>query len=56
RIKILVKALGAEKYRELTEAEFAELKDGPMTLTEEEVARIQGCFTEPAYRDDVDSG
>ncbi|MBM7335342.1 MAG: nitrite/sulfite reductase [Alcanivorax sp.] len=54
RIKILVKALGPEKFRELTEAEFAELKDGPMTLTEEEVARIRQCFTEPDYRDDVD--
>ncbi|MFP1684351.1 nitrite/sulfite reductase [Alloalcanivorax sp. C16-1] len=56
RIKILVKALGPEKFRELTEAEFAELKDGPMTLTEEEVARIRQCFTEPDYRDDVDVG
>ncbi|MCH2558543.1 MAG: nitrite/sulfite reductase [Alcanivorax sp.] len=54
RIKILVKALGPEKFRELTEAEFAELKDGPMTLTEEEVARIRQYFTEPDYRDDVD--
>lgn len=54
RIKILVKALGPEKYRELAEAEFAELKGGPMTLTEEEVARIRGCFTDPDYRDDLD--
>ena len=47
RIKILVKALGAEKYRELVEQEFAELKGGEMTLTAEEVARIKGCFTAP---------
>src|SRR5690606_32941022 len=40
RIKILVKALGADKFRELAEAEFAELKGGAMTLTREEVARI----------------
>ena len=50
RIKILVKALGAEKYRELVEQEFAELKGGEMTLTEEEVARIKGCFTDPDYQ------
>lgn len=50
RIKILVKALGAEKYRELVEQEFAELKGGEMTLTAEEVARIQGCFTDPDYQ------
>ena len=50
RIKILVKALGAEKYRELVEQEFAELKGGEMTLTTEEVARIKGCFTAPDYQ------
>ena len=50
RIKILVKALGAEKYRELVEQEFAELKGGEMTLTAEEVARIKGCFTAPDYQ------
>ncbi|MEQ3723627.1 nitrite/sulfite reductase [Alcanivorax sp.] len=50
RIKILVKALGAEKYRELVEQEFAELKGGEMTLTEEEVSRIKGCFTDPDYQ------
>lgn len=49
RIKILVKALGAEKFRALTEAEFAELKDGPMTLTAEEVDVMRGHFSEPAY-------
>jgi sulfite reductase (NADPH) hemoprotein beta-component len=50
RIKILVKALGAEKYRELVEQEFAELKGGEMTLTAEELARIKGCFTAPDYQ------
>ncbi len=55
RIKILVKALGADKYRELVEQEFAELKDGPMTLTEDEVQRIHQCFTGQDYRSDVDS-
>ena len=45
-----MKALGAEKYRELVEQEFAELKGGEMTLTTEEVARIKGCFTAPDYQ------
>ena len=45
-----MKALGAEKYRELVEQEFAELKGGEMTLTAEEVARIKGCFTAPDYQ------
>ena len=56
RIKILVKALGPEKFRELTEAEFAELKGGAMTLTEAEITRIRECFAEPDYRDDADNG
>ncbi|ERS13130.1 sulfite reductase [Alcanivorax sp. PN-3] len=55
RIKILVKALGADKFRELAEAEFAELKGGAMTLTREEVARIKACFVDPDYRTDVDT-
>ncbi|MDX1803157.1 MAG: nitrite/sulfite reductase [Alcanivorax sp.] len=55
RIKILVKALGADKYRQLVEEEFAELKDGPMTVTEQEIARIKACFTAPDYQHDVDT-
>lgn len=49
RIKIIVKAMGAERIRELVEREFAELKDGPMTLTTEEVTRIKSCFPNPDY-------
>ena len=40
RIKILVKERGADKFREEVEAEWAHLKDGPATVTEQEVARI----------------
>ena len=47
RIKILVKERGPEKFREEVEAEWAHLKDGPSTLTTEEVARVQGRFTRP---------
>jgi sulfite reductase (NADPH) hemoprotein beta-component len=49
RIKILVKERGPEKFREEVEAEWAHLKDGPSTLTAEEVARVGGRFTRPEY-------
>lgn len=52
RIKILVKALGVERYRELTNQEFAELQGGPMTLTGEELDRIHQHFTVPDYSDE----
>src|SRR5688572_19014848 len=49
RIKILVKERGPEKFREEVEAEWAHLKDGPSTLTAEEVARVEARFTRPSY-------
>ncbi len=49
RIKILVKERGADAFRKEVEAEWAELKDGPNTLTEEEVQRVEARFTRPAY-------
>ena len=49
RIKILVKALTPEQFREDVEAEWAHLKGGPSTLTAEEVRRVEGRFTRPAY-------
>jgi sulfite reductase (NADPH) hemoprotein beta-component len=49
RIKILVKERGPERFREEVEAEWARLKDGPSTLTEEEVHRVAGRFTRPEY-------
>lgn len=49
RIKILVKERTPERFREEVDAEWAHLADGPGTLTEEEVRRVEGCFTRPAY-------
>ena len=49
RIKILVKALGAERYYELAKREFEELRDGPMTLTQEEVERVKQDFRDPGF-------
>jgi sulfite reductase (NADPH) hemoprotein beta-component len=49
RIKILVKDRTAEKFREEVEAEWGYIKDGPSTLTVEEVDRVAQRFTQPAY-------
>ena len=49
RIKILVKALGIEEFKRQVEADWTDLKDGPGTLTAEELERVAGCFTDPAY-------
>jgi sulfite reductase (NADPH) hemoprotein beta-component len=49
RIKILVTELGVEKYTELVEAEWAQIKDGYMDLPAEEVARIRAHFTPHPY-------
>ena len=49
RIKILVKAIGVEPFAAQVEAEWADLKDGPSTLTIEEFNRVAAYFTPPAY-------
>jgi sulfite reductase (NADPH) hemoprotein beta-component len=49
RIKILVKERGPDRFRDEIEAEWAHLKDGPATLTEADVQRIEARFTRPAY-------
>jgi len=49
RIKILVKSLGSEEFAREVEEEWAYIKDGPGTLTVEEVRRVSGFFTAPAY-------
>ena len=58
RIKILVKALTPAVYAEKVEAEWAHLKDGPATLTEQEVERVSRHFVAPPYQpfvgDDAD--
>ena len=49
RIKILVKAIGAEEFARQVEEEWADIKDGPSTLTVEEFKRVAAYFTPPAY-------
>ncbi|MBI4195786.1 MAG: nitrite/sulfite reductase [Betaproteobacteria bacterium] len=49
RIKILVKERTPERFREEVEAEWEHMKDGPATLTREEVERVAQRFTRPDY-------
>ena len=58
RIKIIVNKMGVEKYRDLVEAEWERIKDGPLKVSEQEIARIDSYFASPAYEtleDEVDS-
>ena len=48
RIKILVKSLGQDKFREKVEAEWARIKDN-VILDQKEIERVQGFFAPPAY-------
>ncbi|MDB6062258.1 MAG: sulfite reductase [Verrucomicrobiaceae bacterium] len=49
RIKILVRAMGPDAFREKVEAEWVYLKDGPNTLTAEAIAHAQSFFQKPPY-------
>jgi sulfite reductase (NADPH) hemoprotein beta-component len=49
RIKILVKAIGAEKFAAEVEEEWKFSKDGPGTLTQAEFDRVAQYFQPPAY-------
>ncbi len=55
RIKILVRAMSAEGFRERVDAEWAHLKDGPETLTDDEIARVHERFIVPAFETQDDS-
>jgi len=54
RIKILLKQTGAEAFKDLVEDEWAEIKDGALTLPAEEIARIEDYFAPPAF-DNLDA-
>jgi sulfite reductase (NADPH) hemoprotein beta-component len=54
RIKILVKALGIHAFKEQVEAEWAHLKDGPLTITEAELDRVSTHF-EPMPYENLDT-
>jgi sulfite reductase (NADPH) hemoprotein beta-component len=49
RIKILVHAIGIEKFRELVEQDYAASRDSGSPLPDAEIARIAAFFMPPAY-------
>ncbi|PRY97105.1 sulfite reductase (NADPH) beta subunit [Jezberella montanilacus] len=49
RIKILVRAVGIDTFRELVEAEWARLRDGIHQLTQSELDRVKATFVEPDW-------
>ncbi len=51
RIKILVHSVGVEAFRQLVEAEWDQIKDGPLALPADEVERITEFFAPPPYKD-----
>lgn len=50
RIKILVKAMGAEAFADKVDAAWQSMKDGPSTLTTAAIAQAKSYFSAPAYR------
>lgn len=50
RIKILVKALGINEFRNQVEAEWTHLKDNANTITEDELARVAKHFEAMPYQ------
>jgi len=49
RIKVLVKERTAERFRQEVEEEWTHLRDGPGTLTQPDVERVEDRFTRPRY-------
>ena len=54
RIKILVKAVGIDAFKEQVEAEWSHLKDGPLTITQAEFDRVSKHF-EPMPYEELDA-
>ena len=50
RIKILVKALGPEVFRQQVEVEWAQIKDSGLVLDQAEVERVRRFFAPPPYQ------
>ena len=49
RIKILVKAVGVEKFRRMVEAEWAQIRDSGLRLEPAEIERVSRYFAPPPY-------
>jgi len=50
RIKILVNTLGVEEFTRQVDAEWEQIKDGAMKLTQAEIDRVTRFFHPPAYK------
>ncbi len=55
RIKILAKELGIETFTEKVLTEWERIKDGPLTLTTDEIDRCKSYFVDPAYEELTDT-
>jgi len=51
RIKILVRAMGAEAFKAKVEEDWQDIKDGPSTLLDTEIERMVGAFEPPAFEE-----
>ncbi len=49
RIKILVKAIGPDKFAEMVEKEWAQIKDSSLLLEEKEIERVKAFFALPEF-------
>lgn len=49
RIKILVEATGVERFTELVESEWEEIRDSSLLVNDAEIARMQAFFTPHPY-------
>jgi len=49
RIKILVKAVGPEKFAEMVEKEWEQIKDSVLLLDQKEIDRVKTYFVMPEY-------
>lgn len=54
RIKILVRAMGPEKFAEQVEKQWQHLRDSQSVLTTDEIERAKSFFTEPDYQRGLD--
>jgi sulfite reductase (NADPH) hemoprotein beta-component len=50
RIKILVDSVGVDRFTQLVEEEWQQLRDGTLDLPVAEIERIRGYFAPPPYR------
>ncbi|MET0986071.1 MAG: nitrite/sulfite reductase [Steroidobacteraceae bacterium] len=55
RIKIIVKAFGPDKFREMVDAEFEAARDTAPVLEDSEIARVKAFFVPPKYEELKDS-